>query len=225
MRAISSISAAALALGLIAVPASAQVAGMPVNLAPRGTGVTVHGEYGRGLNDQSGKTNSVGGGVVLGLPTFQVGAGASFFDFGDNGAEEISFGAHAGYALPLPPATPVSLSIVAGVGVTSFDVSATESATTIFVPAGVTVGFDIPSPTLSVTPWVSPQFRYTRTGETSVSPSFSNSDFGVSGGLNITLPVGLGFSGLLDYDNASEAFLVGGGLYYAIQVPSLAPGM
>ena len=230
MKAVSRSLFAALTLGLFAAPASAQVFGMPVDFRPVGTGVTIHGGIGRGVNDNSGKITSAGGGVTIGLPSFQIGAAVSRFGLADDEPQEISFGGHAAFKLPLPPATPVSLSIGAGIGVLSTDITPTESVTSIFVLVGLTLAINVPSPTLDVTPWISPQFRYSRTGEFTIPvfgtvPSESNSDFGVSGGLSITLPMGFGFQGLFDYDNASEAFTVGGGLHYAIAVPSLAPGM
>lgn len=229
MKAVSRSLFAALTLGLFAAPASAQVAGMPVDYRPVGTGVTIHGGIGRGVNDSSLKYTSAGGGVTIGLPSFQIGAAVSRFGLGDTELQEISFGGHAAFKLPLPPATPVSLSIGAGVGVLSQDVG-TLSRTSIFVPVGLTLAINVPSPTLDVTPWISPQFRYSRTGEFTIPvlgtvPSVSNSDFGVSGGLSITLPMGFGFQGLFDYDNGSEAFTVGGGVHFTIAVPSLAPGM
>ena len=229
MKAVSRSLFAALTLGLFAAPASAQVAGMPVDFRPVSTGVTIHGGIGRGVNDNSGKFTSLGGGVTIGLPSFQIGAAVSRFGLADDEPQEISFGGHAAFKLPLPPATPISLSIGAGVGVVSQDFG-TLSRTSIFVPVGLTLAINVPSPTLDVTPWISPQFRYSRTGEFTIPvlgtvPSESNSDFGVSGGLSITLPMGFGFQGLFDYDNASEAFTVGGGVHFTIAVPSLAPGM
>ncbi|MCH7876413.1 MAG: hypothetical protein IH965_14115 [Gemmatimonadetes bacterium] len=225
MKAVSRSLFAALTLGMFAAPASAQVFGMPVDFRPVGTGVTIHGGIGRGVNDSSGKITSAGGGVTIGLPSFQIGAAVSRWGLKTGEPKEISFGGHAAFKLPLPPATPVSLSIGAGVGVVSTDITTTESVTSIFVPVGLTLAINVPSPTLDVTPWISPQFRYSRTGAIGTDPSESNSDFGVSGGLSITLPMGFGFQGLFDYDNGSEAFTVGGGVHFTIAVPSLAPGM
>lgn len=229
MKAVSSLSAAALALGLAAGTASAQVSGIPVNYAPAATGVTVHAEYGRGLNDESGKINSIGGGVTLGLPMFQVGAALSYFGLKDTEPQEISFGGHAAYKLPLPPTTPVTLSVVAGLGYTSFD----AGGNTLLVPAGVTLGIKVPSTSVDVMPWVSPQFRLTRVSN---GTSESESSFGASGGVSIGLPVGVGFDLMLDWNRIPEnAFgstapsanqiSFGIGAHYLIQVPSLSGGM
>lgn len=231
MRVVS-LSAAALALGALAAPASAQQFGIPVDYAPAATGVTIVGTFGLQVKvpDLLGvspeKQNAAGGMVTIGLPSFQISAGASYTNIGKTSDdEEISFGGSGMFTLPLPPGTPVTLGIVAGVGIMSVDVG-TETQSNIFVPAGVVLSLDVPSPALDVTPWISPQFRYFRSGSVGVNPSAGNSDFGVSGGVRIGLPMGLGFHVLGDYDNASEVFLVGAGLHFSITVPSLGvPGM
>jgi hypothetical protein len=214
MKVVSTVSASVLALGLLATPAAAQLSGLPTDFTPHGTGVTIKGTFGRGLNDNSGKQNSVGGMVVVGLPMIQIAAGASYFGIGgDFPVEEISFGGNAQYALPLPPATPVSVAIAAGVGYLSIG-----GASTIYVPAGAVLSIDVPSTAVAVTPWVSPQFRYHRLSN---GVSVSSSSWGVSGGVSVGLPMGLGFHAMVDYDGDSEAMVVGVGAQFAISVPGL----
>ncbi len=216
MKLVSRFAAAALALSFFGVEASAQVAGMPVNYAPAGTGVTIHGGVGRGVNTNSGKLTSAGGGIVIGMPTISFGADLSLFDA--SGAKDISFGGHVAYGLPLAPGGPVDLSIVAGVGYISQDFAG-ASITTIMVPAGVTIAFNVPSPSMDVTPWVSPQFRFARVSN---GTSVSSSNFGVSGGLSITLPMGFGFQAIGDYDAESKGFLIGGGVHFSISTPGMS---
>lgn len=221
MKAVARFSLAALALGLLAAPASAQLAGLPVHYVPAATGVTIGGMFGIGLNSDAenlsgDKTMSAGGMITIGLPTFWVSAGASYFDLrGDLAQKDVSFGGHAGYKLPLPPSTPVSVGIVAGVSYLSAD-----GGNVLFVPAGVTLAINVPSTGVSVTPWASPQYRLTRFSP-DVGESSSESNFGVSGGLSIGLPVGVGFDLAVDYDAESKAFLGGAGIHYAIKVPGL----
>lgn len=212
MKVVSRFATAALALSFIGADAAAQVTGMPVNYAPVGSGVTLLGGVGRGVNNDSGKLTSLGGGVMVGMPTISFGADVSVADI--SGGKNISFGGKVMYGLPLAPGAPVNLSLVAGVGVLSVG-----GTTNIFVPAGVTLAFDVPSPSVNVTPWVSPQLRYFRTSGGGFSGS--TSDFGVSGGVTITLPMGFGFQALVDYDNGSSALTAGGGVHYSIPVPSL----
>jgi hypothetical protein len=220
MKAVARFSVAALALGLVAAPASAQLAGLPVVYAPAGTGVTIGGMFGRGLNNDSGKFNSAGGMVTIGLPNFWVGAGASYFDF--DVLKDISFGGQAGYKLPLPPTTPVSVAIVAGASYMSNDLGGTlGSVKTLFIPAGASIGFNVPSASVAVTPWVSPQFRYMRVSN---GGSASNSSWGVSGGVGIGLPMGVGFDLAVDYDGESKGFVGGAGIHYTIKTPGLGGG-
>jgi hypothetical protein len=219
MKAVARFSLAALALGLVAAPASAQLAGLPVVYAPASTGVTIGGMFGRGLNDDSGKFSSAGGMITIGLTSFWVGAGASYFDF--DVLKDISFGGQAGYKLPLPPSTPVSLGVVAGVSYMSNDFGLAGDVKTLFVPAGLTIALNMPSTGVSVTPWASPQFRYVRVSN---GTSASNSSWGVSGGVSVGLPVGLGIDLALDYDGESKGMVGGAGLHYTIRTPGLGGG-
>jgi hypothetical protein len=218
MKAVARFSLAALALALVAAPASAQLAGLPVVYNPAGTGVTIGGMFGRGLNNDSGKLNSAGGMITIGLPMFWVGAGASYFDF--DVLKDISFGGQAGYKLPLPPSTPVSVAIVAGASYMSNDLGA-GSLKTLFIPAGAAISINVPSTSVAISPWASPQFRYMRVSN---GTSVSNSSWGVSGGVGIGLPMGVGFDLALDYDGETKAMVGGVGLHYTIKTPGLGGG-
>jgi hypothetical protein len=218
MKAVARFSLAALALGLVAAPASAQLLGLPVVFAPASAGITIGGMFGRGLNDASGKANSAGGMLTYGGGMFQVGAGASYFDF--DLAKTISFGGNVGVNLPLGPSLPVKIMIVGGASYAS-----KNGVKTLFIPGGVTFGFNVPSTSVSVTPWVSPQIRYTRIDLG--AGSGSSTDFGGSGGISIGLPMGVGFDVALDYTNVSggSPFLVGAGIHYTIKTPGSGTGM
>jgi hypothetical protein len=208
MKTMVRFSLAVLALAFAADVASAQLEGLPAyNYAPAGAGVTVSGMFGRGLNDASGKANSAGGMITYGADMFWVGGGASYFDFSE--AKIVSFGGNAGVNLPLGPELPVKVAVVAGAGYWS-----KSGVNSLTVPAGVTLAINVPSPTLTVTPWISPQIRYLRVSAGGVSGSTTK--FGGSGGLSVTLPMGFGFDVAIDYTNISGAspLVVGGGLHY-----------
>jgi hypothetical protein len=219
MKAVARFSLAALALGLVAAPASAQLLGLPVVFAPAPAGITIGGMFGRGLNTASGKANSAGGMFTYGGGMFQVGAGASYFDF--DVAKTISFGGNVGVNLPLGPSLPVKIMIVGGASYAS-----KNGVKNMFIPGGVTFGFNVPSTGVSVTPWVSPQVRYSRI-DPGTGTTFSSTDFGGSGGISIGLPVGVGFDLALDYTNVSggSPFLVGAGIHYTIKTPGSGAGM
>jgi hypothetical protein len=211
MKTIVRLSCAVLGIGLVTNVASAQLEGLPAyNYAPAQAGVTVSGMFGRGLNDASGKANSAGGMLTYGADMFWVGGGASYFDFSE--AKIVSFGGNVGVNLPLGPELPVKVAVVAGAGYWS-----KEGVNALTVPAGVTLAINVPSPTLSVTPWISPGIRYLRTSVNDISASTTK--FGGSGGLTVTLPMGFGFDVAIDYTNisGSSPLVVGGGLHYNFQ--------
>ena len=59
----------ALASGLLANPAIAQLAGTPVYAVTPMVGITLSADYGRGLvTDESAKTDFFGGRLILGFP-------------------------------------------------------------------------------------------------------------------------------------------------------------
>ena len=209
MKAIGRIAVGALVIGFMAEGAAAQMPGVPVDFAPASKGISITALYGRGLNDNSGKLNSMGGELTYGSEQFFVGGQVGYFDFGsedDGHAAQINFGGKAGFQLPLEN-LPMSVAVVAGANYWS---NGDADLDVIFVPAGVTLGFNVPSETVSIMPWVSPQFRYMRMsvgGESS-----SNSNFGVSGGLKVDLSM-IGFDLLGDYDFESKGFTVGAGVH------------
>jgi len=213
MKVVSRISIGALALAAFAAPAAAQLSGLPAyNYAPAPVGVTVSGMFGKGLNDASGKTSSVGGMLTYGANMFWVGAGASYFDMSGGGLKAVSFGGNVGVNLPLGESLPVKVAVVAGLGYMS-----KSGFKTMTVPAGVTLALKVPASGMTVVPWISPGLRYLRAdaGEGWASTT----KFGGSGGISFGLPMGVGFDIALDYTNVSggSPLLFGGGLHYTFK--------
>lgn len=216
MKAVSCISAAALALGLAAAPAAAQLLGNPVYVSPKGgTGVTISGDYGRGLNTNSGKGNSFNGRVTLGLPMVQIQVGAGSYK-PKGGVSTANFMGQAAIRLLGGGPMPANVSLFAGAGYAS------KSGTkTLTVPAGVAIGLNVPSPSVSVEPWIAPRINYMHVSVAGISSS--QSKFGISGGVNLGLPMGLGFHAALDYVAISGAapLTFGIGVHYKFTVPGL----
>lgn len=206
MKAIGRIAVGALVIGFMAEGAAAQMPGVPVNFAPASKGVSITALFGRGLNDNSGKANSIGGELAYGAEQFFIGGQVGYFDLSSDGAQQINFGGKAGFKLPLEN-LPMSVAVVAGANYWS---NGDVDLNVLSVPAGVTLGFNVPSETVTIMPWVSPQFRYVRASL--AGESDSNSGFGVSGGLKVDLKM-FGFDILGDYDFESEGFTVGAGVH------------
>ena len=230
-RTLGRVASAALTLSLAAAPAAAQMVGNPVYFSPKGgIGFTISGDYGRGLNDESGKSNYFGGRATLGLPMVSIMAGAGSVK-PEAGESDITFGgAIAVNVLKVGPVTPVALSLQAGVGYQKIDVGAI-SFTTLNVPIGVGITVDVPTPAVGVEPWVAPRINIVRVS--ALGASSTETGFGASGGLNITLPTGLGFHVAFDWmtigDPSVKPLTVGAGIHYTISIPSLGvpgvPGM
>ena len=202
-------------LGLFASPALAQMFGNPVYFSPKqGVGLTIAGDYGRGLNDESGKGNYFGGRATLGLPMFAitVGGGSVKPEFGTS---EMTFGADVAVTVVKGPMVPVTVSLQAGVG--SIEVGTTRLMT---IPVGAALAFNVNSPGASVEPWVAPRLHITKPegGDTEM-------DIGASGGVNVGLPSGLGFHLAADWINADGGapITIGAGVHYTIKIPSLGP--
>jgi hypothetical protein len=207
------------ALGLLASPALAQMIGNPVYFSPKqGVGLTIAGDYGRGLNDASTKSNYFGGRATLGLPMFAITVGGGSAKPSD-GSSATSFGGDVAVTVVKGPMVPVTVSLQAGAGYSSVG-----SAKTLHVPAGVALAFNVKSPGASVEPWVAPRVDYVRYKVGTLSTN--QTKVGASGGVNIGLPSGLGFHAALDYVNVSggSPFMVGAGVHYTIKIPSLPTG-
>lgn len=206
-------------LALFASPALAQMIGNPVYFSPKqGVGLTIAGDYGRGINDASGKTNYFGGRATLGLPMFAITLGAGSAKA--SGLSSVtSFGGDAAVTVLKGPAVPVSVSLQAGAAYSSV-----SGVKTLHVPAGAALAFNVKSPSASIEPWVAPRVDYVSVKVGGLSAN--DTKFGASGGVNVGLPSGLGFHAAVDYLNISggSPIMVGAGVHYTIKIPSLPTG-
>jgi hypothetical protein len=226
---LGSIALGALALGLSIQPASAQMHGFINYPAIGGVGLKISGDYGRGLNDESSKSNYFGGRAELGVPFFNVWAGIGSFKAGDEfvvgeNSSEISYGGGAALNLLKGPLVPVRVSLQAGAGYLS-----EEGGSQLTVPFGLAAAINVPTPGVGIVPWAYAFAEYH-----SISPDVGSSvnkiGFGISGGLEVNLPMGLGFYAALDWstvdygdgpDTGITPLFLAAGATYKISVPSL----
>ncbi len=230
-RSIGRIAAAVLVLGLVADSALAQLEGNPVYAVNPGVGVTLNADFGRGLNEKSGKANYLGGRIVLGVPmvSFWVGAGQLDVRNPDRNVDDKEFTLGGGAAINLikAPNMPVALTLQVG-GAT---LSCGDDCSNIRLVAGPALRINVPTPGIGIEPWIMPRVNMSRTSY--LGNSATRAGFGASGGVNINLPMGLGIHAAVDYaDFPADAAgalqlpeaspLTGGmGLRYKIAVPSL----
>ena len=231
-RFVCGIGVLALALGIAADSASAQLAGNPVYAVNPAVGVTLNGDFGLGVNEESGKNKYAGGRIALGIPMISFWAGAGLMmDTLDATDHELTFGGGAAINLIKAPVLPVALSFQAGGGYVSCETAAITDCSKLTLIAGPALRINLPSPAVRVEPWVMPRVHMTRKSQG--GESVMQTGFGASGGLNINLPMGLGFhvvadlatlprkvSGALTAAKQSP-LTVGVGIHYTIAVPSL----
>ena len=225
------LTAAALAVGFTASTAGAQLPGNPV-YAPGGAGgLTLAADFGKGVNDASGKTNFIGARAELGLPLIRVAVGAGIFDPKlASGENEVALAGSAALQVFGGPLIPISIRAFAGLGYHKISGSGGTGGdvTTINVPVGLAFAVNVPTPGFSIDPWVAPRVHITRISN---GISDTNLNLAVSGGVSFGLPIGIGVHVALDYTVVSPGtdetsadvspILLGIGVHYTISIPGL----
>ena len=228
-------------------PASAQIFNQPVYHNPgHGTGVTLGADIGIGANDDAKKLAlgetpvAYGVHITLGLPVVTITAGLNVVDLKGPRDTEVAVGGNLALTLFKAPMTPIVIDLQAGVGYVKFDAAGALATETkiVDVPIGVGLGINVPNPSVSFEPWIAPRIHIRNVRTTDLIFLGTNNvdetkiGFGVSGGINLGLPMGLGFHAAVDWmtiDNVvgmSESPVVFGfGIHYKFNVPSLGiPG-
>ncbi|MEX1051485.1 MAG: hypothetical protein WEC54_08020, partial [Gemmatimonadales bacterium] len=187
------LAVAALAIGYAVAPAAAQLPNQPVYAIPKGVGLGLNADLGFGV-DPSG-SSGIAVRATLGLPMIKLTLGLAP-DMMDNGGENTLMVGGAFQLIPMPVS--IRLQANAGRGLTSNNMN---------VAIGGVIGLNVPSPALSVEPWVFPSIRLSipDVGE-------SSSNIGVAAGVNIGLPGGIGGHAALDVTRVGDANVIGAGV-------------
>ena len=197
---------------VVATPVSGQMPSFPdqaVLPTNNSRSAYVAVEYGRGLHDASTKTDMFAGtvGVSVERLSFQGSAGFIASD-----VDELALGATTSVELISAPGAPVRLTLQGGVGGMSTDIPA-GTLTFLRFPIGFVLTSLLGTPNVRVTPWVMPRLNIARASIASISTT--TTDFGVSGGLAITLRSGLGLHAAVDaLANDDSPFIVSLGTHY-----------
>src|SRR5229473_1693406 len=154
-------AALTLGLALLAPPAAAQWLGEPTWNAPTaGSGFTIYGDYSQPNTDAGGGT-AIGGRVMLGAGTFTLTGGVSSWKADLVSQRITTFGGTAAFRLIGGSLIPVAVNLQLGGG-HSFEV--TSSTTTLplqtMLHAAVGLSVPLPTPVVSIEPFVSPGVRY-----------------------------------------------------------------
>lgn len=176
-----------LAAVLASSPGAAQVQlfGNPVYVpVGQATGINLAGDFGKGLNDASYKTTYFGGRATLGLSflyiTASVGSVKADSALSDGMESEMTYGGSLGFNLLRLPMMPVKISIQAGGNYTKIG-----EDKQIDVPIALGIGLSLPTPGISVTPWVAPRLHVRAFSPASdLLDTSTKARFGGSAGIN-----------------------------------------
>jgi hypothetical protein len=210
-----------IAAALAAVPAVAQVPGLPVynQGVPRGIGL-----YG----DVGFPNNTAGGGTAYGVTGRAgfgfVGVTAIVSTYNPDGpvGSHTSVGATGNLRLFGGPLVPLTVTLQAGAGYSKID-----DAKDYRFPIGLGFALTIPNPVLAIRPWLAPRIDIARTEVpgTGGVPDVYNTDtnFGLSGGVELNLLNGLGLHAAYDrvFGNGSDPSVFGVGAHYNFRVSGL----
>lgn len=212
-----------------ALPAAAQVPGIPVynQGVPRGIGI-----YG----DVAFPDNDAGGGTAYGI-TGRAGFGfvgvtaivSSYNPDGPSGSK-TSVGATGNLRLLGGPLVPLSVTLQGGIGYHKPDDSFLPGGANIKqwrFPIGLGFGLTIPNPALAIRPWLAPRLDIVRTSTSNIPgvPDASNTDsrFALSGGIELNLLNGLGLHAAYDrtFGEGTDPSTFGVGAHYNFRVAGL----
>jgi hypothetical protein len=173
-------------LGL-ATPAAAQWLGMPAWNSPKGgTGVTFYGDYGA-PNDNAGKGNAFGGRVALGIGTITLTAGVASWKPDSVNDRVTSYGGTAAFRMIGGSLIPLSVGLQLGATHSAEVTSGTQTLpaqTSVLAAVGLSV--PLPTPGISVEPYVSPGIRYHKISNAPTGVKDHETNFGWTIGGNFS---------------------------------------
>lgn len=198
----------ALLILLAAGPAGglvAQVAGLPVRNAGVGTGFGIAADAGF-PSTAAGKGIALGATGALGAGPLGFTATVAWWDPRGPGDNLTSVGGTANLKIIGGPLIPLSVTLQAGAArytrtATTIEGDALDLKTWHF-PAGIGIALTIPNPVFSIKPWVAPRvdlLRVTQSdGGTASQVTHTDSDFGISGGVDLGFLNGLTIRAMYD---------------------------
>lgn len=211
-----------LALAAGASPLAAQVRGIPVynNGVPRGIGV--YGDVGF-PNDEAGGGTAYAVTGRAGFGLFGVSAILSAYN-PDDADSDVSVGGTLNYRVFGGPLVPLAVSLQAGVGYAKPEsgVLPDDDVTEWRFPVGLGFALTIPNPALAIQPWLAPRVdivhRSPDTGD-----SATDTEFGLSGGIELNLLSGVGVHASYDaiFADGGTPGVFGIGAHYNFRVPGL----
>ncbi len=225
---LSARAAGIVAVALVAaLPAVAQVPGLPVynQGVPRGIGL--YGDVGF-PNDDAGGGTALGVTGRAGFGLLGVTAIVSSYNPDGPAKGKAAIGATGNLRLFGGPLVPLSVTLQAGAGYYKPDDSFLPSGSNIKqwrFPIGLGFGLTIPNPVLAIRPWLAPRVDIVHTsGSTGFTLFETETNFAMSGGIELNLLNGFGLHAAYDRvfaKDSDDPSTFGLGAHYNFRVPGL----
>lgn len=202
------------ALGL-APSLPGQVIGLPVYNAGIPTGVGVYADIGF-PNDAAGGGTAFGATGRLGVGPFGATASVARYNPEGPGDQLTSVGGTLNYKVFGGPLVPLTVTLQGGAGY------AKEDDVKLYrFPVGLGLALTIPNPALAIKPWLAPRLDIARASGPLGSDTDTN--FGISGGVEFNLLSGLGLHASYDrvFADVDDPSVFAAGLHYTFRVPGL----
>ena len=213
----------ALALVLGASTAGAQNPGLPVYNFGVSRGIALYGDVGF-PNDVAGNGTVYGLSGRAGFGAIGVTATLSSLNQDASGGGDVSVGGTLNFRLLGGPLVPLTVTLQGGVSYfkPAEGFLPDEDVSAYHFPVGVGFALVIPNPSLSIHPWLAPRVdvAYQKAG----GASDTQTNFGLSGGLELNLLNGFGLHAAYDrvfVSDVADPSTFGVGLHYAFRVPGL----
>jgi hypothetical protein len=205
---------------------AAQVRGLPVYNAGLPRGIGIYGDAGF-PNDEAGGGNAYGVTGRLGMGAFGATAMLSSYDPDGPNGSDVSVGATLNYRVFGGPLVPLAVTLQAGVGYAKPDDEVLPEGgigdlSELRFPVGAGFALTIPNPALAIKPWLAPRLDIVRRSPEGLEAE-TETEFGLSGGLEFNLLNGLGLHASYDavFVDGGNPGVFGVGAHYTFSVPGL----
>jgi hypothetical protein len=220
-------SALLAAVALLALPAAAQVPGLPVSNQGVPRGIGIYGDVGF-PNDDAGGGTAFGVTGRAGFGFFGVTAIVSSYNPDGPSGGKVSVGATGNLRLLGGPLVPLSVTLQGGVGYYKPDDSFLPQDLGLKqwrFPVGLGFALTIPNPALAIRPWLAPRLDivHNSVDVAGASDSETETNFGLSGGIELNLLNGFGLHAAYDrvFGDGGDPSTFGIGAHYNFRVPGL----
>jgi hypothetical protein len=211
------------ALAAATSSAAAQVRGIPVYNAgvPRGIGISADVGF---PNDEAGGGTGYAVTGRAGFGVLGVSAILSSYNPDGPGDSDLSVGATLNYRVFGGPLVPLAVTLQGGIGYAKPEDGTLPDldVTQVRFPVGVGFALTIPNPLLAIKPWLAPRIDIVRTSVEDEDAE-TDSEFGLSGGLELNTLSGLGLHATYDaiFADGGTPGVFGIGAHYTFRVPGL----